>query len=142
MTRSNVMNLPPDLECIEEAQLLIWRPRGVLNEPLVDTVISFLTETENKLGKSFNRFTDLSFIDSVDLRFNFVFQVALSRRLSRRGRSQIKSAFFVTNPAIAHYFKMAAVLTDHSPLKLALFETREAAAKWLGVAPELLAPKE
>ena len=136
------MTLPPDMECIEEAQLLIWRPRGVLDEALVETAISFVTETENELGKSFSRFTDLSLIDRVDLRFQFVFQVALSRRLSRRGRSPLKSAFFVTNPAIAHYFHMAAVLTDHSPLKVALFETREAAAKWLGVAPELLAPKE
>jgi hypothetical protein len=136
------MNLPPDVECIEEAQLLIWRPRGVLDEARVDTMISFVTETEDKLGKSFNRFTDFSLVDSVDLRFKYVFQIALSRRLSRRGRSPLKSAFFVTNPAIAHYLKMAAVLTDHSPLKVALFEKREAAAQWLGVAPELLAPQE
>jgi hypothetical protein len=136
------MNLPPDVECIEEEQLLIWRPRGVLDEARVDTMISFVTETEDKLGKSFNRFTDLSLVESVDLRFKYVFQIALSRRLSRRGRSQIKSAFFVTNPEIAHYLKVAAVLTDHSPLKVALFEKREAAAEWLGVAPELLAPLE
>ena len=136
------MDLPPDVGCIEKAQLLIWRPRGVLDEARVDTMISFVTETENKLGKSFNRFTDFSLIEAVDLRFKYVFEIALSRRLSRRGRSQIKSAFFVTNPAIAHYLKVAAVLTDHSPLQVALFETREAAAKWLGVEPELLAPQE
>ncbi len=136
------MNLPPDVQCIEEAQLLIWRPRGVLDEARVDTMIAFVTETEDQLGKAFNRFTDLSSIDAVDLRFKYVFQAALSRRLSRQGRAPIKSAFLVPNPAVAHYLKMAAVLTDHSPLNVMLFETREAAAKWLGVAPELLAPQE
>jgi hypothetical protein len=136
------MNLPPDVQCLEEAQLLIWRPRGVLDEARVDSIISFVAETENKLGKSFNRFTDFTLLDAVDLRFKYVFQVALARRLSRRGRAPLKSAFLVTNSAVAHYLKTAAVLTDHSPLNVMLFETREAAAQWLGVAPELLAPEE
>jgi hypothetical protein len=30
------MKLLPDVECIEDAGLFIWRPRGVLDEPLVN----------------------------------------------------------------------------------------------------------
>ena len=59
--------------------------------------IAFVTEQENRFGKSFNRFTDISRLDSVDLNFNYVFHVALYRRLSRRGRTIIKSAFLVPN---------------------------------------------
>ena len=51
---------------------------GILNAAQVQNIIAFVTEEENKLGKSFNRFTDLSLIDAVDLTFDYVFQVALT----------------------------------------------------------------
>jgi hypothetical protein len=135
------MNLPPDVDCLTDAQLFIWRPRGVLDADKTNQILAFVTEQETKFGRSFNRFTDLSALDAVDLTFKYVFQVALYRRLSRQGQETIKSAFFVTNPEAAHYMRLHAVLTDHSPLKVALFKEREAAAKWLGVSSALLAPK-
>jgi hypothetical protein len=135
------MNLPPDVDCLTDAQLFIWRPRGVLDAGKTNQILAFVTEQETKFGRSFNRFTDLSALDAVDLTFKYVFQVALYRRLSRQGQETIKSAFFVTNPEAAHYVRLHAVLTDHSPLKVALFKERAAAAKWLGVSAELLEVK-
>ena len=128
----------PEVECLKDPPLFIWRPRGVLDEKKVDQIIAWLTEQETKYGRSFDRFIDLSLLDAVDLTFKFGFQVALYRRISRVGRAPIKSAFLVTSHAVAHYVKLHAVLTDHSPLEVAMFDTRETAAKWLGVAPELL----
>jgi hypothetical protein len=136
------MTAPPNVHCIEEAKLLIWRPRGVLDESTVDQIIAYLTNMENKMGQSFDRFTDLSLIDAVDLSFKYIFQVALYRRVSRLGREPIKSAFLVSSPAVSRYVKLHAVLTDRSPLQVELFEDREAAAKWLAVEPELLAALE
>ena len=95
------MSLPPDVQCIDAAQLLVWRPRGILDQRKVDKIVAFVTEQENKFGKSFNRFTDISRLDSVDLNFNYVFHVALYRRLSRRGRTIIKSAFLVPNAEVS-----------------------------------------
>jgi hypothetical protein len=123
------MKLPPGVECIEDASLLIWRPRGVLDEAVVNKILVFLADQEGRFGRSFNRFTDMSGLDTVDLTFKYVFHVALHRRLSRRGREEIKSAFFVTDPEIARSIKLHALVTDHSPLKVAMFEEREAAAK-------------
>lgn len=80
----------------------------------------------------------MSLIDSVELNFKFIFHVALYRRLSYAGRPKVKSAFYVSTPAAAHYVKLHAVLTDHSALNVALFEEREAAAKWLGIPVEIL----
>jgi hypothetical protein len=51
----------------------------------------------------------------------------------------VKSAFFVTNPEAAHFVKLHLILTDHSPLRVAVFEKPEAAAKWLKVPIELIA---
>ena len=132
------MKLPPDVECIEDASLLIWRPRGVLNEATVNRIRAFLGDREGKVGSPFNRFTDMSALNAVDLNFKYVFHVALFRRLSRIGREVVKSAFLVTDPERARYIKLHAMLTDYSPLKVAIFKERPAAAKWLGVPVELL----
>jgi hypothetical protein len=132
------MNLPADVECIEDASLFIWRPHGVLNEAAVNKILVFVGDQEAKFGRPFNRFTDMSALDAVDLTFRYVFHVALYRRLSRAGREVVKSAFLVTDPDLARYIKMHAILTDHSPLKVAMFEKVEAAAKWLDVPVEKL----
>lgn len=142
MKRAAAMNLPPDVQLIAKAHLLIWRPRGVLDEAKTEGIIAFLAEEENKLGRSFDRFTDLSVIDAFDLSFKFVFHVALYRRIARLGREPVKSAFLVTSEAVARYVKLHAVLTDHSPLHVKMFEDRDAAAAWLDVTAELLAPAD
>jgi hypothetical protein len=133
------MKLPPDVEYIEEASLFVWRPRGVLDEAVVNRILGFVADQENKLGRPFDRFTDTSALDAVDLSFKYMFHVALYRRLSRAGREEVKSAFLVVpDSAIAHHIKLHLLMTDHSPLKVAKFEEREAAAKWLGVPIEML----
>jgi hypothetical protein len=63
-------NYPPDVEYVEDANLFIWRPRGVLNEGLVNNIIVFLREQEDSFDRPFNRFTDLSALDAVDLNFD------------------------------------------------------------------------
>ena len=133
---------PADIECLEDVRLFIWRPRGALDEALVNKILAFVADQEGKFGRPFNRFTDTSALDAVDLSFKYIFHVALYRRLSRVGRETVKSAFLVTDPEIAHYIKLHEMLTDHSPLKVDMFEKHEAAAKWLGVPVELLMPKK
>ena len=132
------MELPADVEYVEDANLFIWRPRGVLNEALVNNIIVFVREQEKTLGRSFNRFTDLSALDAVDLNFNYVFHIALYRRLSYAG-AKVKSAFYVSSSDAAHYAKLHALLTDYSPLQVSIFTDRGAAAKWLDVPVESLA---
>ena len=131
------MELPVDVEFVENANLFIWRPHGVLSEALVNNIIGFVREQEETLGRSFNRFADLSALDAVDLNFNYVFHIALYRRLSYAG-GKVKSAFYVSSSDAEHYAKLHALLTDHSPLEVSIFTDREAAAKWLGVPVESL----
>ena len=131
------MELPADVEYVEDANLFIWRPSGVLSQALVNKIIGFVREQEETLGRSFNRFADLSALDAVDLNFNYVFHIALYRRLSYAG-GKVKSAFYVSSSNAEHYAKLHALLTDHSPLQVSIFSDREAAAKWLGVPSELL----
>jgi len=96
-------------------------------------MVEFIEAVEKRNREPLNRFVDLSALDAVDLNFKFVFHVALDRRLSAAPKPAVKSAFYVTSPATTHYAKLHAVLTDYSPLDVALFTNRDAAAKWLGV---------
>ena len=129
---------PPDVEFLEEARLFVWRPRGILDEAAVNRVLVDLLRREAAAAKPFNRFSDLSLVESFHLTFKYVFHVALYRRLSYVGRGPIKSAFYVTHPEAAHLVRIHALMTDHSSLEVEMFEEREAAAKWLGVLFELL----
>lgn len=132
------MNPPAGLECLEEAKLFVWHPRGVLNEAILNKILVYAAEQEGRFGRPFNRFTDMTLIDAVDLTFKYVFHFALYRRLSRIGREAIKSAILVTAPAVARYVKLHALVTDHSPLQVKMFKDYGAAAKWLDVPVELL----
>lgn len=136
----SVMNAPPGVECLEDACLFVWRPRGVLNEAVLNKILAFVVLQEGRFGRSFNRFTDLSLLDAIDLTFNYVFHFALHRRLSRAGRETLRSAILVTAPEIARYVKLHALVTDRSPLRVRMFKEYSAAAKWLDVPVELLRP--
>ena len=134
------MKPPPDVSFRPELGLLIWKPRGILHEGVVNKVIAFVGDQEAKSDANNLRFIDTTELTAVDLNFHYVFHVALYRRLTRQGRPVIKSAFFVNDEALSHYFKLHALLTDHSPLQVRIFEKQDAAAKWLNVSIDLLQP--
>ena len=132
------MKLPAHVLFRKDLSLLVWKPRGIMDESTVNEMVAFIEAVEKRNSKPLNRFSDVSALDAVDLNFNFVFHVALGRRLSAKRRPAVKSAFYVTSSDTVHYAKLHAMLTDYSPLHVALFTDRAAAAKWLGVPLEAL----
>jgi hypothetical protein len=134
----------PDIEFHEDIRLLIYRPRGLLDEVSVSRAVNVLTDLEAKLKEPFNRFSDTSAIDRVELNFKYVIQVSLYRVLSYADRPPVKSAILATDPTAGHYFQLHAVITQGSPINVRIFREREDAAKWLGVPLERLAegPRE
>jgi hypothetical protein len=135
------MKLPEDVQFREDLQLLIWRPRGIINEAAVNKIIALLGKLESSSRMPFNRFTDALAADSVELNFRFIFHVSLFRRLSYAGRPPVKSAILAQDEAMARYAKMHALVTQGSPLKVQIFEDRTAAAEWLEVPVEVLGAK-
>ena len=132
------MKLPAHVLYRKDLSLMLWKPHGVLDEALVNEIVAFVDAAEERASKPFNRFADLSALDAVDLNFKFVFHIALHRRLAYAPHPPVKSAFYVTSTATAHYVKLHAMLTDYSPLDVALFTKHAEAAKWLGVPVEAL----
>ena len=132
------MKLPLDVYFRSELGLLLWNPCGVLNEKVVNKIIAFIRDEEANSNEPELRFIDTTALTAIDLNFRYVFHVALYRRVSRQGRSSVKSAFLIQNPAFEHYFKLHGLLTDHSPLQVRLFEEEKAAAEWLEVSIDSL----
>jgi len=132
------MKLPPDVQFHEDIRLLVYRPRGLLNEKTVNKIIRVVGDLERSLKEPFNRFSDTLGHDEVELNFKYVIQVSLYRRLSHQGRPPIKSAILATDSTIIHYGRLHALLTQGSSINVRVFQDRQEAAQWLGVPLELL----
>ena len=119
------MKLPAHVLFRKKVSLILWKPRGVLDQSTVDEMMEFIEAVEKRNSKPLDRFNDLSALDAVDLNFDFVFHVALGRRLGRaRARSEIR--LLRDEPDQYHYAKLHAMLTDYSPLDVTLFTDRVA----------------
>ena len=133
------MTLSPDIEFLEDVGLFIYKPRGLLDEASVTRAVNILTDLEAMLKEPFNRFSDTSAIERVELNYQYVIQVSLYRVLSYADRPPVKSAILATDPTVGHYFQLHAIITQESPISVRIFREREGAAKWLGIALERLA---
>lgn len=113
---------------------MIYRPRGILTEDRLASIVEFLEKAEDKAVQPFNRFTDLSKLDALDLDFKTMIRISLHRRLVYGKHRPVRSAFYVTSAATARVVKVHAILTDHSPLKVKMFKELLPAAQWLDVS--------
>jgi hypothetical protein len=132
------IKLPPHMLFDHDLRLMVWRPRGILDEKAVNRLIKFIGDEEATSNKPFNRFSDTLSAEVVELNFNYIFHVCLFRRLSYAGRPPVKSAILISSLARAHYSKLVEIMMQGSPLKVRLFEDRAEAAKWLGFSVETL----
>lgn len=132
--------LPPDVEFHEDIRLFIHRPRGLLNEAVVNRLIAALADLEAAQTEPFNRFADTLEADEVDLNFRYIIHISLYRRQTYMGRPPVKSALLATNETIIHYGKLHRLMTQGSPIHFRIFEKREDVADWLGLPIERLMP--
>src|SRR5215468_167526 len=132
------MKLRPEIEFHEDIRLLIYKPHGLINETAMNEVIGVIEELEAKLQEPFNRFSDTVAADEVELNFKYIIQASLHRRLVYAGRPPVKSAILATDSTMIHYMRLHAILTQGSPINVRVFQDRQRAADWLGVAVERL----
>ena len=135
------MKLPPEIQFHQDIGLLVYRPRGVIDEAAIKEIVSVVEDLEAKLQEPFNRFSDTLAADEVELNFKYVIQVSLCRRLAYAGHPPVKSATLATDSTMIHYGRLHALLTQGSPINVRIFQDRKEAAKWLAVPIERLAAK-
>ena len=135
------MKLPPEIQFHQDIHLLIYRPRGLIDEAAINEIVSAIEGLEAVTPEPFNRFTDASKVHEVELNFRYVIHVSLHRRLAHAGRPPVKSAILATDSTVVHYARLLVLLTEGSSIKVRVFQDRKEAAQWLGVPIELLAAK-
>jgi hypothetical protein len=74
------MKLPHDIEFHEDIRLLIYRPRGLLDETTINRIVSIIGDLEAKLQEPFNRFFGTSGHDEVELNFGVPIERLEKRR--------------------------------------------------------------
>ena len=136
------MKLPPEIQFHQDIGLLVYRPRGVIDEAAIKEIVSVVEDLEAKLQEPFNRFSDTLAADEVELNFKYVIQVSLCRRLAYAGHPPVKSAILATDSTMIHYGRLHALLTQGSPINVRIFQDRAKAARWLGVPVERLTAKQ
>jgi hypothetical protein len=132
------MKFPPEIQFHENFRLLVYRPRGLIDEAALNRVIRVIEDLEAATQEPFNRFSDALQADEVELNFQYVINVSLHRRLSHANRPPVKSAILATDSTLIHYGRLLALLTQGSSIKVRILQDRREAAQWLGVPIELL----
>jgi hypothetical protein len=136
----SAMKLLPEIEFHPDIRLLVYRPRGLIDEAAINNVISVIQELEAATQEPFNRFSDSTNTHEVELNFRYAIHVSLHRRLAHKGRAPVKSAILATDSTVLHYARLLALMTHGSSIKVQVFQDRKQVAEWLGVPLELLMP--
>ena len=131
------MKLPPDVEFHEDIRLLIYRPRGVIDEAAVKRIVSVLEDLEAKLQKPLIDFLIRWQPMKLSSTSNTSFKSPLSPPFLC-GHPPVKSAILATDSTLIHYARLHALLTQGSPINVRVFKDRKEAADWLNVAVERL----
>src|SRR5436305_1789624 len=134
------MKLPPEIEFHRDIRLLVYRPRGLIDEAAINRIIGVIENLEAASKEPFNRFSDTVGADAVDLNFEYIISVSLYRRRFYDKRPPIKSAILATDATLIHYGKVHALLTQGSPINVRVFQNRSEIAQWLNVPIERLTP--
>jgi hypothetical protein len=133
------LRLPGHMIFHHDLNLLVAKPRGVLNPERIQSDIAFVTAAESRTLVPFNRFVDLSAITQIRVDVARVSKVASLRRMDYVDRPAVKSAYFVTTKRAAQLARLCADLTKNSALQIEVFEDIGDAANWLGVTEQDLA---
>jgi hypothetical protein len=123
----------PDRHFHSDCRLITWRPRGVLDDSVADEIVAFVEGQEQLDPEPFNRFTDLSELDEIRLRFGHIFNLAVQRRMRTANNPRVKSAFFSNTVVGFGIARMYETLMDGSTVDVRAFRDLAAAAVWLGV---------
>jgi hypothetical protein len=125
-----------DVYVIESDALMVARPKGILDAEAAEKIVEFIEIKEDQGETGFNRFCDLTRLDSINLSFAEVLQLAKRRRLFNPDDFQVKSAFFAAHPLAFGIARMYELLLNSRRIEVRVFSEMEAAAEWLGVKPD------
>ena len=121
-------------------QLIIWRPKGILDIAKIYDFIKYLDEVSKERDPHFSRFIDLSQIDGISVNYNDLSPIAEQRRkyYDSTITQKIKMAFYITNPLSLGMARMYQTLVDESLIEINIYENLEDCSQFLDVDISIL----
>jgi hypothetical protein len=127
-----------DVYMIEREALMVCRPKRVLDASAAKQIVEFVEIKEVETETGFDRFCDLTGLDSIHLSSADVMELAVRRRTFNPNDVRVKSAFLATNPLAVGVARMYEQLLNSPRIEVRVFSELEAAAEWLVVRPARL----
>ncbi len=123
---------------LPEHSLEIWRPVGVLDNLMVALAASYVSFEEEVRTTPFNRYVDLSQLESLDLGLRHVSEIGSERCAASAQLQPVKSAILAPGRKADDVAQVFAALMGPSPIDVRVFRTVEDAACWLNVPTSAL----
>jgi hypothetical protein len=127
-----------DVYVIDSEALMVGRPNGILDAQTAERLADFIEIKEEQLEAGFNRFCDLTCLDSINLSSGDLHQLAARRRAFNPNNVHVKSAFLATHPLAFGVARTYEFLLHSPRIEVRVFQDLEAAAEWLSVKPDTL----
>jgi hypothetical protein len=121
-------------------RFMAWHPVGVLDDAVLDGLLSFLEEEERTTQFPFSRFADLDPATELQLNLGHAFKASDRRRDGYTGHP-IKTALFCSKAVGYSLANLYATLMEGTPIHARAFKERHRAAAWLGVPNEIIRPR-
>ena len=127
-----------DVYMIEREALMVSRPKGILDASEAKRIVEFMEIKEVDTETGFDRFCDLTGLDSIHLAAADVLELAVRRRTFNPNGAHVKSAFLATHPLAFAIARMYEQLLNSPRIDVRVFRELETAAEWLAVRPDRL----
>ena len=127
-----------DTYMIDTIALMVARPKGILDASEGMRIVEFVEIKEVESETGFNRFCDLTGLDSIHLLFADVAEFAARRAKFNPNDIHVKSAFLAKDPLTSGIARMYQQLLCSDRIEVHVFSELEDAADWLGVKPDRL----
>jgi hypothetical protein len=127
-----------DVYLIESEALMVSRPNGTLDSVDAMRLVEFIEIKEVDMETGFNRFCDLTQVDSIQLSAEDFLKIAARRRSFNPNDIHVKSAFLATHPLAFGIACLYQQLLNSPRIEVRVFKELDAAAEWLAVKPDRL----
>jgi hypothetical protein len=122
-----------DVYMIEREALMVSRPKGTIDAAAALQIVDFVEIKEIEFETGFDRFIDLTDVDTIHLSVADVADLANRRRTFNPNDIRVKSAFMATHPLAFGIARMYERLLNSPRIEVRVFSVLEAAADWLAV---------
>lgn len=124
---------------IKEAELFIWQPKGCATLKTLNQFVEKIERCESDYPSGFDRFIDFSGLESINLNFDDIHQIAQDRKRDMKSDRTIKIAIWAPTDVAFGIGRMYQTIIFSDKIIVNVCRTIEEASAWIQREVDLLA---